>query len=254
MGRCGKQCVRGADLGHLAQVHHHHPVADVVHHAQVVADEDIGQAKLALQIGQQVQHLGFHRFVERRDGLVQNHHARLQGQRAGNIDALALAARELMRVALGKAGWRQAHPVHQMVGAGDRLFARYPMHLRAKGDRVLDRQARVERGIAVLEHHLHLAAKLLEAQVARAHRAAVKHQLAGGRVHQMHQQACSGRFAATGLAHHAQGLALEHLEIHAIDRAHQLALLEREMLSQTAHRQQRLGRATHIGGQRCGRG
>ena len=88
-----------AELDDPAEIHHQHPVADVAHDVEVVADEDIGQVELALQRAQQVEHLRLDRFVERRDRLVEDHHARLGGERAGDVDALLLPARQLVRIA-----------------------------------------------------------------------------------------------------------------------------------------------------------
>jgi hypothetical protein len=39
MSRRFVECVRGSDLADLAEVHHRHPVADVLHDRQVVGDE-----------------------------------------------------------------------------------------------------------------------------------------------------------------------------------------------------------------------
>ena len=49
--------------------------ADVLHHAEIVRDEQVGDAALVLQIAQQVQHLRLHRDVERRDRLVRHDQA-----------------------------------------------------------------------------------------------------------------------------------------------------------------------------------
>ena len=42
--------------------------------------------------------------VDRAEGLVHQHHARVRGERAGDADALLLAAGELRRVAVGELG------------------------------------------------------------------------------------------------------------------------------------------------------
>jgi hypothetical protein len=42
----------------VSQVHHGHPVADVVDDAQVVGDEEVGQVELLLQLFHQVNDLG----------------------------------------------------------------------------------------------------------------------------------------------------------------------------------------------------
>src|SRR4051812_8738018 len=46
-----------AGLDHLAAVHHGDAVAHVADHADVVADEDVSEAKLVLKIHHQVEHL-----------------------------------------------------------------------------------------------------------------------------------------------------------------------------------------------------
>lgn len=38
----------------LAQIHHRHPVRDILDHGHVMTDEEIGHAHLAFQLGQQV--------------------------------------------------------------------------------------------------------------------------------------------------------------------------------------------------------
>ena len=61
-------------------------------------DEEIGEAKGALQIAQQVDDLRANRYVERADRLVEYEEARAQGEGACNVDALALAAAEFVRI------------------------------------------------------------------------------------------------------------------------------------------------------------
>ena len=94
-----EELVGRRQLHDAPDVHHGHAVADVAHHAQVVRHEEVGQPELGLQIQQQVQDLGLHRDVQGRDRLIGDHQARVQGQRAGDADALALAAAEGMREA-----------------------------------------------------------------------------------------------------------------------------------------------------------
>ena len=67
---------------------------------QVVGDEQVGQPEPGPQVGQQVEDLGLDRHVERRDRLVADDELRLDRERPGDPDALALAAGELVRVAL----------------------------------------------------------------------------------------------------------------------------------------------------------
>jgi hypothetical protein len=82
-----------------------------------------------------------------------------QGQRPGDPDALALPARELVRVAVGRArGGRPTRPAALVTtrraplgGVADAVDAQ-----RLADDRP-DRHARVERAVGVLEDDLHLA-------------------------------------------------------------------------------------------------
>ena len=124
------------------------------------------------------------------------------------------------------------------------------MNLRAERDRLLDRETRIQRGVAVLEHHLHAAAQFAQRQCA-ADLHAVIDDVAGIARHQMHQQPRRGRLAAAGFADDADGLALGDRERDVIDRAHRLARAEqaaadREMLGQADDLQQRLRLAADI--------
>ncbi len=112
MLRAAPDLVAPADLDQRAEIHHRHPVGDVLDHREVVADEKIGDAEPALEVLQQVDHLGAHRHVERRDGLVADDQLGAERQRAGDADALALAAGEFVRIALLGVG-RQADPAQQ---------------------------------------------------------------------------------------------------------------------------------------------
>ena len=67
--------------------------------AQIVRDKQVGQAEPFLQLEHQVQDLRLHRHVERRDRFVGDDQPRVERQRAGDADPLALAAAEGMRIA-----------------------------------------------------------------------------------------------------------------------------------------------------------
>ena len=83
-----------------AVLHHHHAVRHRAHDREVVADEDVAEAVLPLQLGQQREHLLLHRDVERRGRLVEHQHLGLHDQGARDGDALPLAAGEFVRIAL----------------------------------------------------------------------------------------------------------------------------------------------------------
>ena len=106
-------------------------------------------------VAQQVEHLRLDRHVERGDGLVADDEVGLEDQRPGDPDALALAARELVRVA-PRVVRLEADQVHHprdlaaaLAGVAEAVDAQ-PL-----ADAVADRRARVERRVRVLEDDLH---------------------------------------------------------------------------------------------------
>ena len=95
-----------------AEIHDGDTVADVLDHRQIVRDEQIGQAELALQIHQQIEDLRLDRDVERGNRLVADDELGLQRERAGDADALPLAAGEFVRIAV-HLRLAQADPLEQ---------------------------------------------------------------------------------------------------------------------------------------------
>ena len=87
-------------LHDVAEVHDRDAVRDLPDDREVVGHEQVGDAEVLLEVAQQVQDLGLDRDVERRDGLVADDELRPQRDRARDADALALAAGELVRVAV----------------------------------------------------------------------------------------------------------------------------------------------------------
>src|SRR6185437_4788303 len=108
MARVLEDLLPAALLDDAAEIHHRDAVADMLDHAEVVADHDVSQPELVLELEQQVYDLRPDRDVERRDRLIANDQLGFQDQRAGDADALALAAGEFVRVAVGVLG-TQAH-------------------------------------------------------------------------------------------------------------------------------------------------
>ena len=83
------------------EVHDGDRVADVVDDAEVVGDEQQPGVALAGEADEEVGDLRLGRGVERRDRLVGDDDLRVGRQRPGDGDALALAAGELERIAVG---------------------------------------------------------------------------------------------------------------------------------------------------------
>jgi hypothetical protein len=174
------------ELDHLAEVHDGDTVRDVPHHGEVVRDEDVREAEVGLERLEQVDDLRADRDVERRDGLVQDQELRVERERAGDADALALPARELVREAV-RVLRAEADRPQQLVDAPLALRARVmavdPQRL---GDDVAHGHARVERGVRVLEDDLHLPPDLTHLAAAEPRDVApVEDDLPGGRLDQL---------------------------------------------------------------------
>ena len=146
------------ELDELPQVHHGDAVGDVPDDAQVVGDEDVREAELALQVLEQVEDLRLHGDVERGDRLVRHDELGIERERAGDADPLALPARELVRepvVVLRVEADDLEQVLHTPLPLGVRAD---PVHLERLGDDEADALARVEGCVGVLEDHLDLAA------------------------------------------------------------------------------------------------
>src|SRR3984957_10696408 len=101
MRRIGEQSGGFADLDDTPAVQDGGRLADVRDDGEIMADQEKGQARLALEIAHEVQRLRLHRDVERRHRLVCDDEPRSRDERARDGDALALAAGKLMRILRG---------------------------------------------------------------------------------------------------------------------------------------------------------
>ena len=99
MRRAAEEGLRRRCLHDPAQVEHHDAIGHDLDDREVVADEHQGQAKLALQVLEEVNDLRLDRYVKRRDRFVRHDEPRLRGERSRDRDALALPAREGSRIA-----------------------------------------------------------------------------------------------------------------------------------------------------------
>ena len=197
-----------------AEIHHRDLRRDVLDHRQIVADEQVGQAKFPAQFGQQVQNLRLHRYIQRAGRFVADHDARTQHQGAGDRHALALPAGQLRRLA-PRHFRRQADACEHLHHPVAHLRARH-IALRGKwqGNDLLHRAARIERGERVLEHRLDQPRPLPPVHAVQA--PSVDTHLAGTCRQQAEDHACEGGLAAAGLADDAEHLAGRQRERHAV--------------------------------------
>ncbi len=109
------------NLDHLAQVHNGNTIGDVLHDREVVSNEEICGTELVLKFLKQVQDLCLDGNIQSGNRLVADNQLGLQRKCAGNADALALAARELVRIAVDVLGV-QTDDVEQLADTLDTLF------------------------------------------------------------------------------------------------------------------------------------
>lgn len=157
MGGLRVDQVGPADLGDLAQVHHHHPVGDVLDHRQVVGNEEHREIELFPQVLQEVEHGGAQGHVQRRHRLIAHEQLRPGHQCARDRDSLTLPAGQLGRLAItevfGVETDREKHFLDPAVPLGPRAA---PPDRQRLGDELPHRPSRVQRRDRILEHELHL--------------------------------------------------------------------------------------------------
>src|SRR5271169_1028278 len=137
----------------LARVHHSDVIAEPPHDAEIVTDEQEGDALVASEMRQEAQDLRLDGDVERRRRLVEDEQRRFTGDRGGDQRALLHPARQLVREGAGDLGGTiDPHLVQCALGAAQRLGARYSEMLHQRlGDLPADPQRGVEGGERILE-------------------------------------------------------------------------------------------------------
>jgi len=163
----------------LAGVHDTGSIRHLPNDAKVVGDEQHGHVEFLLQLFEQLQDLGLDGHVEGRCRLVGNQKVGFVGEGHGDHHALALAARELVRIG-GEAllGIADADFVQQV----DDTFAggaiRKPaVQFEDFTDLSLDGVQRIERGHGFLEDHGYgVAANTSQLAVFHGHRILVLEQ------------------------------------------------------------------------------
>jgi len=215
------ECFAGAAFHDLAQIHHGHAVRDVFDHREIVRDEQIGEVELFAQLDQQVDDLRLNGDIQGRDGLVEHHEARVEGQSAGHTDALPLASGEFMGIAVQIARV-EAHLFERL----DHFFqpllpVAQPMDHQPFLDDAADGHTGIERAERVLKDDLHVASQAAQDRASGGAHVQPIEQHAPGRGQQQSQDGPAGSgLAAARLAHQAERFAPADLKADVVHRAH----------------------------------
>ena len=187
---------------------------------EIVRDEEVGELELLLELFEQVDHLRLDRDVEGGDGLVGDDEVRVGRESAREADPLALAARELVRVAGGRVGG-QADGLEQLAHPLPRPGpAREAVRAERLADDAPDAVPRVERGERILEDHLHSPAQRPQRPLSEfGDVTAVEDDAPRGRLVEAQDRPPDGGLTAAGLADEAKGFAAADRQRHTVDCA-----------------------------------
>ena len=153
MLRRGEDALDRPLLDDPALLHHADDVGELAHDAQIVGDEQHRHAEPRLQLLQQGEDLRLHGDVERGGRLIRDEEIRLVGECHGDHRALALAAGELVGIALEpQLRIGDADLAEQLDGACARGEpGQSAMQQENLADLLLDGVQRIERGHRLLE-------------------------------------------------------------------------------------------------------
>ena len=157
MAHLAQHRLRGTGLDHAPLGHDRETVGGLRDDGEVVRDEDQAHAVLVDEPPQQDEDRRLRRDVERGRRLVGDQQLRAQRDGHGDADALALAARQFVRIARG-GDVREADAVERRAGDRARLGARGgAVDADRLRDLVADRLKRVQRGHRLLKDHADVA-------------------------------------------------------------------------------------------------
>ncbi len=204
---------------------HDDPVGALGGDAEVVGDEEDARAVLAPQVVDEVEHGALHRRVEGTRRLVGDDEPGPQGDRAGDEDALAHPAGQLVRVrARDPVGVVEADALEQAPHLGvDAAAVALAVDAQHLADLPADGLERVEGGRRILRDQPDLlaeqpleppAADARDVGAAERHPAADKRGAPGEQPDRRHRR---GRLAGSGLADEGDGLAGLDGQVDAVD-------------------------------------
>ncbi len=198
--------ISSRELHDSSEIHDGYAIGDMLHHGEVVRDEKVAQAHLALEVQHQVEHLALDGDVERGDRFITHDQTGFEGDGPGDADALALATREFERIAINSRS-RQADLAEEfadLVPSPGGITQR--VNDKRFGQDLSDGMARIQRFHGILKDHLQLTPERAQLRLAeRSKFAVLKGNVAGSRPEEAHNAFAQGGFAAAGFADQSDG-------------------------------------------------
>ena len=151
----------------LAEIHHQHAVAQEPHYGKIVRHEQIAHAELFLEPLQELQDHHLNGDIQRRGRLVEHQKLWLDRDGAGDANAGALAAGQLMRVSRQERQRQPALRSHRLDPLGQRLAVHLAQAAQRIGDGVEGGEARIDAFAGILEHHLNAGAVAIASEDSR---------------------------------------------------------------------------------------
>ena len=186
-----------------------------------MADKQVGEVQIPLQILQKVENLRPHGHVQGGHRLVAHHESRIGGQGPCDHDPLALASRKLVGIAV-QLFLLQVHQAHKLLHPGHpRLF----VPVVVDDQRFLQNRADAHLGVqgpeGVLKDDLNVLALALQLFLIQLPKIFpfIK-DFAPGRLDETQHGAHQRGLSTAGLSHQPQSLALVHLERHVVHGLH----------------------------------
>jgi hypothetical protein len=148
---------------HATEVHDHDALAEVFDDGEIVRDEQVREPAVALDVLKQIDDLGLDAHVEGTDRLVTNDKPWLDGEGAGDADALPLASAELVGESVRDVG-SETDALQEFgdTGLPGGLRIPQPMDDQCFADALSHRHPRIQRMERVLENHLELSPERAE--------------------------------------------------------------------------------------------
>jgi hypothetical protein len=121
MHRILKQGCAIGELDDVTEVHDRDPIRNMLNNQEVVSNKEIGELQFALKLFEGIENLSLDRNVEGGDRFIANNEFRIEGEGAGDADALTLTTAEFVGVTGGVFG-AEADRLHQFDDPGVALL------------------------------------------------------------------------------------------------------------------------------------